>query len=161
MIKSPTYGSKVTCPMDSGAHFIPQLAAIMSSQSLYFGNWLTGMQRASSDLPANVFYQANQKQGIFDEFCEQIDEKKLDDSSPHKWTVSAKGEKQSGQSRRKRTPPPNPNAYKQMVNFDWTPNKNERNCRVSCQWAYQAMAQSGCGTVGRLFEKYTGTASQN
>ena len=110
---------------------------------------LSDKQSQPSKLPTNVFYLASKNQGVFDEFCKQMDEDKLDDLVPQEWTVNAKGEQQNNQSKRKRAPPPDPSAHKELIKLIWTPNKGDRNCKQSCHDAFAGMAQSSCGRQGK------------
>jgi len=131
--ETATLDDKGSCPLNNG----PKLQAKC-----------TGSDKSPSGLPAQVFHSINDNKGIFDEFCKQMDGNKLDDRVSQKWTVNAKGEHQKGSSKSKRAPPPNPNSYKQKINFSWTPNKMNHNCKASCHDAYKGMAESECGRVG-------------
>jgi hypothetical protein len=122
-----------TCPIDS--------------DTLLMEARCTGEDGTSSALPTNVFYFESQDRGVFDGFCEEMDDKVLDNKEPQSWKVNAKGEQQKDSAKMRRTPPPNPGAHKQMINVEWAP-AVMGDCKKTCREAFQGMAGSGCGRKG-------------
>lgn len=106
----------------------------------------TGDDGSASGLPTNVFENYQKGTNVYDEFCKQMDDRKLDYKKPQSWKVNAKGEKQSGSSKVRRTPPPDADAHKQMISMKWTPSTSGE-CKQSCKDAFKGMAR-GCGGKG-------------
>jgi len=100
---------------------------------------------ALSGIPYNVFHGSSAS--IYDGFCDVATQHTTRELT---WTVDAYGKQKT--PTRKRTPPPDPNAY-QTFNFEltWTPNlmSNANECSRSCRDAFAAIANSPCGHQGR------------
>lgn len=95
-----------------------------------------------SGVPYNVFH--GEAGSVYDMFCFEIDS-----TVNQEWTVDATGKQQSGSSKRKRTPPPNPSTYDGYT-FDlkWETNNQTQGCGQnadSCRDVYDAIQDSPCG----------------
>lgn len=116
-----------------------------------------GEDEHSSTLPFNVFFDPSKDTGVFYGFCDEMDNGKLDQLNNQEWTVNAKGEHQT----RKRTPPPNPDAWKQQIKLKWAPNKNNHQCGTTCKDVFKNIAQSGCGHKGGQQNEMSVRASED
>lgn len=98
-----------------------------------------------SRVPYNVF-----SDGVYKNFCEQVGK---DKGKEFKQTVDSKGaeikKKRDLFGLFKRTPPPNPDAYKDY-NFELSWTGGDGSCSSDCHKAFDAMALSPCGhTAGQ------------
>lgn len=95
-----------------------------------------------SRLPFNVF--SGSAGNIYDDFCPAVEG---DLKAELTWTVNSDGTRK--ESKRKRTPPPNPNTYVDWkFELTWSPNGDASGCKSSCADAYASIANSLCGHLG-------------
>jgi hypothetical protein len=98
---------------------------------------------ALSGISYNVFH--GESGNVYDKFCFNIDS-----TANLQWTVDAHGE-QRQPSKKKRIPPPNPNAYGSYnfeLNWEMTANEGCGQNPESCSDAFAKIANSQCGHQG-------------
>jgi len=147
-VAPPTGGVNAT----SDKHWIPNCPDHPRILSDTFGVSSVGTSQLSitcdqnkiSGVPYNVFH--GKAGNVYDKFCFN-----LDSTTGQEWTVDSHGNQRSsnGQSKGKRTPPPNPNTY-DSYSFDlkWETDKKTLGCGQnvdSCREVFAAISNSPCG----------------
>lgn len=111
-----------------------------------------------SEVPYNVF-DDGQGNTIYGNFCNNL--KGLDPSINYGETVDSRGNpKSSSKLRFKRTPPPNPDSFKDYsFDLSWVPNKRSNQCTQDCNSAFSYLIESECGHAGGQSNDMTNQAT--